>query len=503
MKANYQSINSYGELCTVGGQSIVECRLPSAEIGAVLLCEPRATLDQATCDNGEVRYGGKLVVSILYENVNGEFCRAERGAEFFHKAEDSTIAPAHSAIGGLSVQSHKLRREGGQLIVSCVVEAKFSIHGQRRYTCLVGGDGLEIRKTPATIYGAYTATAVLEEEDEFECDFAQDILMHGEKVSVTQVRSAFGEVDVRGELCLHFCLLRSDGSLCSYERLTPIKAQVLLDSATPDSVAAAELFVISANVSAATDEERGKSKIVVSYRLQARVTVYEKEETEVARDAYATDVETELKYEKAATVYAMNVKTMTERVQGTPIVSGGNQGEKTLLAVVFPKASAALQKTELGYELQGAIEAKALYKTEAGGVEAVDVALPFLFPTEIGEDGEEPICADVECSVYGFSLRVRAGGETEAEGTLKARIQPYGKCEEEYLTEVIEGAKKAKKTCAISVYVPSAGDDLWATAKRLSVSGEELLLANPNLKFPLKGDERIVIYRQKTEISQK
>ena len=92
MKANYQSVNTYGELCKAVGQSIVECRLNGADVSSVLAAEPRVSLEQATCDNGEVRYGGKLAVSFLYESMDGELCRAERGAEFFHKAENPMVS---------------------------------------------------------------------------------------------------------------------------------------------------------------------------------------------------------------------------------------------------------------------------------------------------------------------------------------------------------------------------------------------------------------------------
>lgn len=496
MKANYQSVNTFGGLCEASAQSIVECRLQSAEVVKVLLCEPRVVLEESACDSGEVRYGGKLLVSFLYEDASGKLCRAERGAEFFHKAENVQIAPAHTAVGGLTVQNVKLRREGGQLIASCVIEAKFTILGSRRHTYVIGGEDLLVQKSPVPFYSVYTATATVEEEDEFECDFAQDILLHSESVGVTDVRASIGEVETKGELCLQFCMLRSDGSLCSYERITPIKAQVLLDNAMPSLSAKATARILSTHVSAATDEERGKSKIVVSYRVEFTVTVYEKTETEVAVDAYSTEVETELKTEKIDTMYALNVKNLTERVHGTVLFSEEITADKTLLAVVFPRSTASLQTTDSGTELQGAIEAKALYRLTDGGVEAVDVTLPFIFPIEVEGNAQE---AEVECRVYGFGLRVRAGGETEAEATLKLRITTYEKASACYLTEVTEGEKKQEKTCGISVYVTAAGEDLWTTAKRLSLSPQQLLVANPQLTFPLKGEERIIVYRQKRE----
>ena len=147
MKANYQSVNTYGKLCKAVGQSIVECRLNGSDVSNVLAAEPRVTLEQTNCDNGEVRYGGKLVVTFLYESLDGKLCRAERGAEFFHKAEHPTIASAHVAYGELTVVNTKTKREGGQIVVVCVVEGEFSICGENRYAYLMGGEDLLVQKT--------------------------------------------------------------------------------------------------------------------------------------------------------------------------------------------------------------------------------------------------------------------------------------------------------------------------------------------------------------------
>jgi multiple sugar transport system substrate-binding protein len=72
-----------------------------------------------------------------------------------------------------------------------------------------------------------------------------------------------------------------------------------------------------------------------------------------------------------------------------------------------------------------------------------------------------------------------------------------------FVSDVTEGEKKHEKTCAISVYVANRGDDLWTTAKRLSLSPEGLMESNPALTFPLKEEERMIIYRQKRENLEK
>lgn len=504
MKANYQSVNTYGELCRAVGQSIVECRFSGADVANVLTCDARAVLSEASCDNGEVRYSGKLYATFLYEGVDGKLCRAERGAEFFHKAEHPTIAVAHVPYGSLTVVNVKTRREGGQIVAVCVVEGEFSVHGERRLTYLSGGEDLLVKKREQTFCEERRANATIEEEDAFDCDGLEDVLLHTETATVTGVQVGVGEVEISGEICLHFCGVRQDESICTYERITPFRAQISMDSLMPQTPCVCVAKVQSAQVSLATDEERAKSKIALSYALSVEVKVDEVKEISVGVDAYSVNVETGLEMQKVGGRYALSTETVTERIHGGALVSREKSPEDILLAAMVSKVSASVEEGDDGKTLEGVIEGKAIYKKPDGGMECADVSLPFLFPIASAKTkGEEEEMELIECSVYGFSLRVRAGGETEGEATLKARVAKYAKADSCFVCDVVEGEKKKEKSCAISVYVARRGDDLWTTAKRLSLAPEDLEKSNPELTFPLTGEERVVIYRQKRENLQK
>ena len=90
-------------------------------------------------------------------------------------------------------------------------------------------------------------------------------------------------------------------------------------------------------------------------------------------------------------------------------------------------------------------------------------------------------------------MRQRAEGECEGEAVLKITAADGETRIVGYVTEATEGAPKQAATCAVSVYIPAAGDGLWETAKRLSESPESIKQSNPDLNFPLTGKERILI----------
>ena len=75
-------------------------------------------------------------------------------------------------------------------------------------------------------------------------------------------------------------------------------------------------------------------------------------------------------------------------------------------------------------------------------------------------------------------------------------VYPMEKQQVKYLKEIKACGEKPCENCAISVYIPMAGEELWSLSKRLNVCPEELVATNKDLQFPLSGKERIVIYRQ-------
>ena len=68
-----------------------------------------------------------------------------------------------------------------------------------------------------------------------------------------------------------------------------------------------------------------------------------------------------------------------------------------------------------------------------------------------------------------------------------------------YLTAMEEGAALPPEEAALSIIVPAPGDGLWDAAKKLNCPPEAVSAANPDLKYPLTGGERVLVYRRKEQ----
>ena len=491
IKPQFDSYRYVGEVCRLKGQSIVECRLPGSEISGILAVYAKAVPLECACSDGEVQYSGKAIICIVYEDGERKICRAERGAEFFHKAENGAITPSCFAKAAYTTENITWRREGSGLYVSVIVGAELTVFGGKQIEYLSGGEGLVCQKDAMTIRKCVCVSGEIEGEDEFDSDYALDVLLQSATAIVNHVAANSGQVDIEGEMALNICVLKADDSVCTYERLIPFRMQVPADEAFGSAAANVRVCVKSAHLSADTDEETGKSKMVFSYALLADCFLYVKEDLSTVTDAFSCAAEIALQREKDGGRYLTKRIRCSERVSGAASLSPTLEGEYTMQAAILPHAEITCRKGETGVEAEGIVSAQVLLKGADGAYRSCELSLPVVFPIDVEEEN-----CEVECLVCGLNVRRKKNGETEADATLKMSVSAYKQAEWTYISQTEEGEEFGESDCAFSVFLPEAGEELWQVAKRLHCEPETLQKNNPELEFPVKTGQKIYVYRQ-------
>ena len=491
IKPQFESYRYVGEICNVKAQTMVECRLPGSEISSILAVHAKAIPVECACSDGEVLCNGKVLLCIVYEDGARKICRAERGLEFFHKAENGLVTPACLAKGTYVAENVTWRREGSGLYVSVIVGAELTVFGGKQIEYLAGGEEMICQKEALSICKTLCVSGEMEGEDEFDSDYVGDVLLHSATPIVNHVAASNGRVEIEGEMALGICVLLADESVCTYERLIPFRMQVPADEAFGTITADAKICVKEAHLTADADEESGKSKILFTYTLSADCFLYVKEELSSISDAFCVKRDINLKRKKDGGRYLTNRFRTTERVNGIASLSPMLEGEFSLATAVLPQAELTCRKTEKGMEAEGVVTAKVLLKNTEGAYRVAELSLPVLFPLDA--EGES---AEAKCMVCGLNLRRKKNGETEAEATLKLSVNVYEEKEWSYVCEVEEGEECAEGDCAFSIFLPKEGEGLWEVAKRLRCEPEALQKSNPDLQFPVKTGQRIYVYRQ-------
>ena len=126
-KTQTETFRGYGKLFGIAAQTAAECRFPEAE--TVLSAHACAHLSGAEAGNGEVRYFGRALFSIVYEDADRHVCRAEKGVEFTAVARDARIAPAQTVCARLAVENLSVRREGASIFLTALLGADLAFFG--------------------------------------------------------------------------------------------------------------------------------------------------------------------------------------------------------------------------------------------------------------------------------------------------------------------------------------------------------------------------------------
>lgn len=483
MKTQTETFRGYGKLFSIAAQTALECRFTEA---AVLTAHASVHLAGVEAGNGEVRYYGRAHFSIVYEDADRRICRAEKGVEFTATAKDERVAPACALRAQSTVENVSVRREGASIYVTALIGTDISVFGEQTFNYLSDGD-LVCRRESVNLYCAHLADGATEVEDDFDVGQIGDILQHSHIVHLSSVECASGRLRIEGEVFLGVLALRAEEPV-SFERLVPFTLEIASDAAQTGCRARVCVSVSEVNLSADEDEQGTRVRVTLS--LQATGVIYEQIAVSGVTDAFSRTNRVQLSYVDSESEGAGETTQITERVSGRAALSSPIQFSDTLQAIVLQRAEGNLMRGQNGARVEGVALATLVVRGSDGGYRGIEMSLPFSVPVQTAD-------ASVSVLACGMSARQKEEGTIDAEATLKFTLTERVRISARLVSDAQEGESVPVNDSAISVYVPRAGDGLWELSKRLGKSPEEVMQSNPDLEFPIREGQRVVIYRKK------
>lgn len=476
----------------VESQSVVECRFPqSSEITEVIAVYPQVSVTSCEVSSGRVNYSGKLILTIVYCDEGGKLCRMQKGAEFSHFADDDILAPAQNGVCTLVCEKTNVRREGSSFVISAIISADVKVYARAERTYISAAEGAFVKTETVGFTSVVTFTGESEVEDDFDADSVVDVLIPCAKAVVLSSVCGTGEVETSGEIYLSLFAMREQSPVC-LERIIPFKCTVPCDDAHAGVRAATIVEITDLNVTANVNEDRGRCQINFVCNLSLSGWFADAHGEEAAVDAFSDTNEVKLGYEVECMPRCVDVKVYTERVSGLAATKSKLGYDCKFLAAALPQAECAYN-SETGC-VEGAVNTVLIYE-QGGEIKSTEVNLPFAVTLNGVAEAGQKVIKDV--AVCGVSVRLKAEGEAEAEATLKISACVCEESTVRYLNQIEEGDAVEVNDCAVSVFLPTAGDGLWDIAKKLKKSPSEVSACNAELEFPLTGKERIIVYRSK------
>lgn len=438
-------------------------------------------------DNGTTKAKIKVAFRFVYLTEDG-FDKSDAYADL-----TAEIPFENALVRAIAEDSRAVSSSDGY-VAKCAV--KVVADGIRKIedNALIGGDNLKIRERTENIdersaatYDNFTIT------DEFDVGYAiKDVLCHGATVNVKSVQSGVSCIIFEGEVVLSLKTLPfSDGNeILKEKRCIPFRFELENSGSLPDMRASGDCEVEKATFKVYTDEGKGKSAISAEIALSFSGFSVETTTVTFADDVYSVDSEIEIRREELPVCEYVGQFTTEERLSGT--ASGDIPEGGKIIGTFDERVSiVGVVKTADGVTVNGIARADVAFKNADNGITSVNAESPF--STDIKGEGE---IACVRLCLSEFETVIKDGA-IWFNYTVKAAYKSFIDKKITVINGVNETAAREKSDAAISVYVPQKGDTLWDISKQLRVDGDEIERLNGELEFPLKGDERIVVYRQK------
>lgn len=472
-------------------KNAVECKVPIKEEETLEeVCSlGRVSINYIDCEQGEVRYGGKVVFSVSY-GVS-ELKKAEVGVEFSYKTQVEGVAEGDQITADAWLENVKLSVVNGLPTVTGAVVLKGRVEKGVEFDYIRQCDGLCVKKEEienSLLCGVEKKSFNIEEEFDTQIIIGE-VLSHVETVKVLSVLSGIGAVAVSGEIELGMVVLPVDGTPTYHKQVIPFRHEHEIQKVMPDLISISTASLSDANLKIVVDKNKEKSTVFMSADINLITRLYENKNLSYITDAYSLSKELsfEKSTKKACTVCAQ--RYVDEKFEQSGISKSFENSR--LVAPLFAKIEQIDIKNEQGeVEISGVLEVSFLLKSESG-YNTQSSNVPFTIK-------DKTSCDKVSISSYSvtdLSASLDGGGITVS---YKISVLLEERCEKTftYICNIEEVKDKEINLSAISVCIPSANDTLWELSKALGVPQDEILKLNPNLTFPLTGEERVIVYRE-------
>ncbi len=430
---------------------------------------------------------GQVVFEFVYLAEDG-YKKIETNTEI------SAKIPLSDPVISVSAEDVRITNSENGYLARANAIIKGVSDASKTYGALAGGDDLFIREfTREFDVGTGMSSDTLTVEDEFEVGYAvAEVLMHRESVELKEVVGGISAVIFDGEVNIALSLLpfSENSDILKEKRTVPFRFEMENVGALPTMRAYGETQIKKVAVKVVADEGKGKSTITIELVLGFTGEAVDETSVTMVEDAYSATHALSIKRDNIEYQRFVGQYTYGEKISGTTDAEAIEGGR--LITALGERLNVYSAATENGrLRASGTVVADVIFRNADNGTTVVKAETPFDIDTEV--TGEAAIG---KIALTDFNVKLRNGG-IEFDFAIAIDYRLYENMKTVIISEVAEGEEREVNESAITVYIPTDNDELWDVAKTLGESEENILKYNPELTFPLKAEDRVIIYRQK------
>ncbi|MDD3946648.1 MAG: DUF3794 domain-containing protein [Clostridia bacterium] len=317
------------------------------------------------------------------------------------------------------------------------------------------------------------------------------VLSYDTKIVLKKVAAATEICEIEGECYVHL-IYTSGGNLLSRCISIPFETEILAPNVTADC----EVYC-SAQANSTTitlENTSGGSEIKMEIVVGIKGFCVGKQEIMLVTDAYSCTKEIKL---TAETVYLEDSVCLTgvyEKISGSVRLEEGSKRLRSVLCVCPPSVGALTASNTGSLAVEGIISANVIYIDEDEQLSVLLAEIPYHFVVSRDFTCQDNLYA--KAMVTGFMAKARHNDQVEISGDIYIEVYGSGIRPTKVITALEELGDREQNDCAISLYIVKPGETLWDVAKALMCEEETLAKLNPDLKLPLMGGEKVLLYRE-------
>lgn len=478
-------------------QSVIELKLPTNDesVSKVYSVGVKSTIITSEIVGKDVSFGGLVDVQAMYES--GGVSAVDYSAEFRDKFEGK-----EELSGELVVSSNVVDITSGivpdGIRVVAIVEVNIDIIENKELSVLSRASGDDVHTSLSQLtYSEYIGKAYekFDVTGELQIGNALGVLMVTPCVSVNNIEPNDNYMVVNGKLNLDICYKAGEEiqDIGSKSHSIDFTWEVALAGMTKESSIQSMLGVVSNEIKVSTVIEDGVATISLFVPVVYTGYVFAEKTIEVVDDIYLENNYMSVTCENFSTISECTPIRFKDNISGTASILETSPFIDEVLGVSTNNLVLASSRVENDrLNIEGVVNSTVIYYTkETNEITSVEVEMPFAVEEKVS--GE--MTSIVSICLENLSARSKRGKEIEVSAELNVYADMYDNKTLSAITGVTVGDEKPREDCSLLLYIVKPNQTLWEVAKDMNTSQELIIEQNPDIELPLRGGEKLVIYK--------
>lgn len=306
-------------------------------------------------------------------------------------------------------------------------------------------------------------------------------------IAINNIYTMNGSYQIEGEINMRIVALTDNGQFISQNFSQSFSTEVIDQNLTTSSVMDIEASVVEYVLSLTDTDNR---TIICDLTMMFYASENTSSEVMGIVDAYSVTND----IVATSSCFRLNTNYCYRLVRDKASMNITlNEAANEVCCVLTPMVSASVNTTRGNVVVEGLITANLIYTDENSNFASMPVEIPY----------QAMVAKDYECDTHlkptvqitSISVRLRTSKEVEVVAELLISVRGVSSKDICLISDMEIGEIKESNDYAISLYIVKPNQTMWDVAKALNTDEATILELNSELKLPLKGGERVLIYK--------